>query len=354
MLPLVSVIMSLYNTPSEWLIQALDSIVNQTYKNFEFIIFTDCPTDESEKIVSEYADRDERLKIFKNETNAGLTANLYRAVSISKGKYIARMDSDDISCLNRFAKQVEYLEEHEDVAVVGSMINSFSHRNNTIGMNNLSDSKEVTRIRMLFANAGVAHPSAMIRKSFLVDHNINYNLNYKKSQDYGLWVDIVDCGGKIDMLPEILLDYRVHDNQISKKHSNEQNDCAKAIIKSQLCKLLPDLTEDNFKTHLALTAFNMEIPKKAYTTYIKKLLLANKGLGVYSQKDFKKEIYALWQKDILKACKSGHFGFLFGSISAKALSPSIIIYNYKKLRKRKQGNKILKRYLIEKSVSENE
>lgn len=353
MQPLISVIMSLYNTPADWLKQSLDSIVNQTYANFEFIIVTDCPTDGSDSIVDSYAEKDERLIIIKNETNAGLTANLNRAVLLSRGKYIARMDSDDISCLNRFEKQIEYLDTHEDVAVVGSLVNTFSTNKNALGMNNIGDSNEITRIRMLFANSGVAHPSAMIRKSFLIEHNINYNLIYKKAQDYGLWVDIVNNGGKIDIILDILLDYRVHDNQISIKNSGEQNDCAKAIIRSQLCNLLPDLTEEDFEIHLAVARYNIDISKKRYATYINKLISANNSTRFYNEKDFKKEVLALWQKNVIKACKLGKFSFLFGKLAFQALSPSIIIYNYRKLKKRKQSEKILKTYLKKRSDIKN-
>lgn len=344
----VSVIMSLYNTPADWLKAAMDSIIHQTYQDFEFIIFTDKPTDGSDKIVHEYAKKDQRIKLIDNKVNAGLTVNLFNAVLMSRGKYIARMDSDDIACLDRFAKQVKYLDMHSDVAVVGSMVNVFSDAGYSIGMDNLGSNSEITKIRMLFANSGVAHSSAMIRKEFLITKGINYNINFKKSQDYALWVDVLNKGGKIAVIPEILLDYRVHDNQISKKNNSEQNDCAKEIIRTQLIKLLPGLTSNEFNVHLAITNFTTHIKKKEYVSYIKKLIRTNNKVGLYERKAFKKEIFALWQKNIIKACKSGYLNFLFGILALRTFSPSIISYNIGKVKKRIRSSNILKKYLRQK------
>ena len=180
----VSVIMSVYNTPEKWLRQSIESVLNQTFKDFEFIIYEDCPTDNSEIIIDEYAKKDCRLRVVKNSVNKGLTRNLYEAVKISTGDYIARMDSDDICELDRLEKQVSYMDNNENVIVLGSYVNVFSESYNTIGMINLSDSIETNRIRMLFSNSGVAHSSAIIRRKFLIDKDINYRIEYAKSQDY--------------------------------------------------------------------------------------------------------------------------------------------------------------------------
>lgn len=343
--PRISVIMSLYNTPEKWLREAIDSVLNQSYKDFEFIIYEDCPTDNSEYIVDDYQTRDNRIVVIKNTENRGLTRNLYDAVNMARGEYIARMDSDDICVLNRFEKQIEYMDSNPEVAVVGSYTNVFSENFNTIGMIDLDDDMEVTRIRMLFSNAGVAHPSAFIRKSFLEKNNINYDCEYKKSQDFGLWSDIINHMGVIRVIPEILMNYRVHDNQISNKNKVEQNDCAKRIILRQLSLLIDEVDNESFCTHMALYSFDYSIPKNKYVKYIKLLISNNKSRLIYNPIKLKKELLMMWNKNILKALKKFKLNYLFSLTSIRALFPDIIYKNYFKISKKNKYKKILNEFL---------
>src|SRR5690349_21132656 len=115
--PAISVIMPVYNS-AKFLRLAVESILDQTFKDFEFLIINDGSTDESEAILLEHAARDPRIVYIKNETNIGLIASLNKALSLAKGKYIARMDGDDVSLPERLAKQVSYLEENNTVAVL--------------------------------------------------------------------------------------------------------------------------------------------------------------------------------------------------------------------------------------------
>ena len=134
-LPLVSVIMSVYNG-EKYLVQAIDSILNQTYQNFEFIIIDDCSTDNSSHILQEYAKKDSRIKIIKKEKNIGIKGfieNLNLGISIAEGKYIARMDADDISLPERFQKQVTFLENNPEIFMVGAQIDFINEKNEIIG-----------------------------------------------------------------------------------------------------------------------------------------------------------------------------------------------------------------------------
>ena len=133
--PLVSVIMSVYNG-EKYLVQAIDSILNQTYQNFEFIIIDDCSTDNSSHILQEYAQKDSRIKIIKKEKNIGIKGfikNLNLGISIAKGKYIARMDADDISLPERFQKQVDFLENNPEITLVGAQLNLINEQNKITG-----------------------------------------------------------------------------------------------------------------------------------------------------------------------------------------------------------------------------
>ena len=119
--PKISVVMSCYNR-AEYSKLAIESILNQTYKDFEFIIIDDCSTDNTADVIQEYADKDERIVFIKNKQNMDYNYNLRKGFEIAKGEYIARMDDDDISMPERFEKQVEYLDKHPEITVLGTFI----------------------------------------------------------------------------------------------------------------------------------------------------------------------------------------------------------------------------------------
>src|SRR6478609_8869067 len=125
--PKVSVIMSVYNG-ARYLKEAVDSILGQTFTDFEFLIVDDCSNDNSPHILKEYAEKDKRIRLIANEFNLGLTKNLNKMITESKGEYLARFDCDDVSLPNRFAAQVNYLDEHKNVALVSSWANSMNEQ----------------------------------------------------------------------------------------------------------------------------------------------------------------------------------------------------------------------------------
>ena len=116
MKPEISVIMSVYNGET-YLKEAIESVINQTFKNWEFVIINDCSTDSTNEILAEFALMDERIKVYTNEVNLKLPTSLNKAISLSSGKYIARMDADDICLPDRFEKQFKFMEENKNVAL---------------------------------------------------------------------------------------------------------------------------------------------------------------------------------------------------------------------------------------------
>ena len=119
--PTISVIMSVYNTNKSFLAEAIESILNQTYPNFEFIIIDDNSTDGSLSIIEQYMSKDDRIVLIKNKTNIGLTKSLNKGLKLAKGQYIARMDADDVSLPDRFKQQIEYMENNSHVTVIGGI-----------------------------------------------------------------------------------------------------------------------------------------------------------------------------------------------------------------------------------------
>ena len=182
--PLISVVMSTYNRSSkgEYLLsKAIESILNQTEKNFEFIIINDGSSDDTANILTEFQKKDSRIIILTNHGNKGLVYSLNRGLKISKGKYIARMDDDDFSLPERFQKQVAFLEKNKHITATGC-----SFQNGVIYPTNPIAAKIKT-----FWNVPVIHPCAMIRNDFIRKNKIQYTNSFPNAEDMPFWFDVI-------------------------------------------------------------------------------------------------------------------------------------------------------------------
>ena len=216
-LPLVSVIMSVYNG-EKYLVQAIYSILNQTYQNFEFIIIEDCSTDNSLDILEEYAKKDSRIKIIKKEKNIGIKGfieNLNLGISIAKGKYIARMDQDDVSLPERFQKQVDFLENNPEITLVGAQLNLINEQNKITG-EAIAALQHRDIVKRITSQIQLFHPVIMFRK----DQNIQYREKFIYCEDYDLYLNLITQGKKLANINEKLLHYRILESSISRKGDN--------------------------------------------------------------------------------------------------------------------------------------
>ncbi|MBQ8250583.1 MAG: glycosyltransferase family 2 protein, partial [Alphaproteobacteria bacterium] len=202
--PLVTVIMPTYNRSHE-VEKAIQSILSQTYKNFEFIIINDGSQDNTLFILKKWQKKDKRIILLNNEKNMGISSSLNKALKIAKGKYISRMDDDDISLPTRLEKQVRYLENNPSITVLGTAIKV----PNTNKINRLSSSPEESAILSHF-QVPVYHPTTLIRHDFLKKHNLNYQKKYDAAEDTLFWYDIIKKGGKITNLSEPLVIQNIH------------------------------------------------------------------------------------------------------------------------------------------------
>lgn len=204
-MPKVSVIMSIFNE-ERYLKESIESILNQTYGDFEFIICDDGSTDSSLDIVRSYMKKDERIILLKNETNLGLAASLNRCLAISKGEYIARMDADDIALKDRFKKQVDFLDNNQRVAVICGGIN-FIDENNHIWGKKLVNTP-ITK-KSIFLNNPIVHPTVMMRKEAIMSVG-GYTVSpiTRKGQDFDLWCKLIHKGYVIAGIDAIVLNYR--------------------------------------------------------------------------------------------------------------------------------------------------
>lgn len=244
-MPKVTVLMSVYNENNEFLKLSIDSILGQTFSDFEFLIYDDCTSKENKIILEEYKEKDKRIYVVANEKNCGLTYNLADGIKRAKGEYIARMDSDDISKPERLRKQVDYMDKHAEIALLSTKVDVIGKRKRAHRKWNISH--DYLKTYLLFNN-NLSHPAAMMRKSFLERNELNYDVSIKKSQDYDLWVRIAQKG-KISCLKEALVLYRIHENQISNDKSGEQRKYRNQIRLQQLKRMnihLSDLQEQYY------------------------------------------------------------------------------------------------------------
>lgn len=226
--PLISVIMSTYNDEL-YIEESLRSILNQTLADFELIIYDDCSTDHTVEKIRAF--HDPRIQLICNEENCGLTKNLNKGLRIARGKYIARMDGDDISEQTRFERQVAFLEEHPSVYLISCHAQNFGESDL---VNRIRGNSEVLRCRMLIRPV-FAHPGFMMRRE-LIEEGFFYDETFRTAQDYEFAVRAAGTH-EIGMVPEILLHYRVHKKQISNTANGNQVTNADRVRQKQLEQL---------------------------------------------------------------------------------------------------------------------
>lgn len=318
----VSVIMSVYNTKEEYLRAAIESILNQTHKNFEFIIINDYSDLATANVLHSYTDH--RIKLIENTENLGLTKSLNIALEAATGKYIFRMDADDVSLPDRFKEQIKYMECHPDISVVGALTKDIG--NSRSYSKHWTNNPDLLKIRLLFYNAGIAHPTACFRKDFLDKYKIKYNEQLKKTQDYDMWVQIMQYG-LIGIVPIVLLEYRVHDQQISVANRSEQLQCEYRIKEQQLKRFRTLFTEQEKNILYHLFRGDEIESANAAGSFLRKLEHANREEDIYQKNLFRRETVCIW---IIAAIKRLiHFkkaDMLLQSFSARILLPVNLLH----------------------------
>lgn len=221
----VSVVMSVYNEPIEWIRIAIDSIVNQSFSDWEFIIINDKPDNsDNASLLSEFAEKDRRISIITNEQNIGLTKSLNKGLKMAKGQYIARMDADDMSLPQRFERQVRFLDSHPHILVVGSWTGAIDENGKRLNSTGKYECDYRWTRAQFIQNSQIAHPAVMFHR-VINNELVQYDESVRYAQDYSLMVKILQYG-EITNLPEVLFCYRSSDNQITASKKTEQQACA--------------------------------------------------------------------------------------------------------------------------------
>lgn len=205
--PEISIILPAYNA-AMYITQTINSLLQQTFTNFELLIVDDGSADNTVSIIKNFTDR--RIVLIQNEHNLGLVKTLNKAAKLCKGKYIARMDADDIALPERLQLQKKFLDVHSSVAVVGGWVNFINEKNEVTGEWNLDRQTNTAAAikKALIKENCIAHPTVMIRTEIL--QNFLYSKKQQHIEDYDLWLRLTACGYAIEKVSQPVLNYRVH------------------------------------------------------------------------------------------------------------------------------------------------
>jgi len=262
--PVISVLMPVFNA-APFLREAIESILHQTFSGFEFIIINDGSTDSSKEIILSF--QDPRIRYIENETNLKLIATLNKGINLCSGKYIARMDADDISLPDRLKLQVEFMESNPEIALCGT---GFQIMGRSDQISGFAANNDEIRIRMLH-QVQLLHPSVLLRRESLLQKNIMFDPDYIHAEDYDFFVRIAE-NYKVANIPGVLVKYRVHDANISNIHGEIQNENTKKVIIRQFRKLKDDFTADDCELYLKFAYSEFPWFDKQKVEYLDKLL----------------------------------------------------------------------------------
>jgi len=284
--------MPAYNA-EKFLEESISSILNQTFPDFELLIGDDGSTDRTLEIIQSFSD--DRMIVIRNEKNLGIPYTLNRLIKASKGEYIARQDSDDISLPKRLEKQVAFLDKNPEIGLCGTQITWFGSKRKRIRVP-LQD--EDIKASMLVFNP-ICQPTVMYRKSCLTKQ---YNPSFEVAEDYDLCYEL-SKETKLANLPDVLLKYRWHENSISRTKENLMDETVKSIkatifsetlayqINEKETKLLDLVAASN------LTGFN---DLAFFEKFLLKLRSKNKETDYYNEKALQRRIFRLWSSACFK------------------------------------------------------
>ena len=241
-MPKVSVLFPVYNTPEPFLREAIESILNQTFHDFELIIVNDASLDENvEKVILSY--HDDRIRYYRNEKNMGISITRNKLIDLANAEYLAVMDHDDISLPERFEKQVAFLDNHPDIGLLGTA--HWEEPAHKLIHHPLSND-EIEEA--LVYDCPLIHPSVMMRKSVLVQTGVRYDKDYFPTEDYNLYLHLIGKT-KFANLPEALFCYRKHNSNTTNKETKQIRSIERKVF-AFLQSEHPDLWHKAWVKHL--------------------------------------------------------------------------------------------------------
>ena len=269
----VSIILPVYNS-EKYVGEAIQSLLDQTYRNFELILINDGSTDNSINIMRQF--KDDRIVILENEENSGIVFSLNKGIDNAKGEFIARMDADDIALKNRLEIQVDFLIANPEVDLIGSNFQNFGTGSETSCLF-LND--EEIKLGLYFNNQ-LQHPTVLMRKSSIIKNKLYYNKDFFINQDWVMWYDCVQKGLIVKNIPEVLLKYRLEGQNITTNNYNTEKERQIKVYKHILPTLFDNIDDDLLELHWALSRGQVgNVKLDDLTRYSKrvKIVLMEKG-----------------------------------------------------------------------------
>ena len=298
-MPVVSFLMSNYKTPPAYLCRALDSMLAQTFTDFEAVVINDGVKDESYDLLREYAAKDDRIRLIENEKNMGLAASLNRGIGHCRGAYIARMDTDDICLPERLALQTAYMDSHPDVMFAGAWAEVFEENENDITetWRPVMCPHEEHRIRLLFSGEPLLiHPTVIFRSDFLRKNKLRYSEDpqFRYTEDYEMWTRCADCG-RAGILEQVVLKYRnaQSDSRITLRHAAAMDQCVQNTQKKLFVRLGISDAEYDGNINVRMLAGRKPYDIR-YKQWMDRILAQNAKKKVYDQKILKRLFYERW------------------------------------------------------------
>ena len=297
-MPKISVLMPVYNG-EKYVKEAIESILNQTCTDFEFIIINDCSTDSTKEIIKSYDDS--RIVYVENEVNSGISDTLNKGILLAKGEYLARMDADDISLPKRFETQLEFMDANPDVAVCGSNLILFEKDKDISNTEHPLDFESIL-CNMIFS-CSLSHPSVFIRKEILIKNNLKYEKEFDRQEDYHLWVRLVRYG-RIVNIPEFLLRYRVHSNQITQNRHEGFSEGHKKIKDVYLKDFLDGFEQSQYEQYCRFCTEDFEATKDNIIKlgkFFDNLIMQNKKIRFFEQDKMEHLFGIIFRKALLNS-----------------------------------------------------
>jgi glycosyltransferase involved in cell wall biosynthesis len=292
MAPLVTVLMPVYNG-ERYLRSAIDSILSQTFADFEFLIVNDGSTDGSAEIMRSY--HDDRIRLIHNEVNERIVASLNKGMALARGKLIARMDCDDISCPDRLGEQVAYLDRHPDIGIVGTWIEFFGNIPTWVKRYPISPNR--VKCELLFQSS-LAHVSIMMRRDLMLKHNLRYDPARQIAEDWDLWCRSSFLFGLANV-PQVLVKVRVHEQSSSTIHYPEKVIADRAIDVDNLKRLgVVAATAGELQVHRDVGFFRMAQGDRTFVdradAWLRGLCALNQLSRVYPEPAFSRVVGWRW------------------------------------------------------------
>lgn len=253
--PAITVLMPTYNG-AKHIRTAIDSVLSQTFSDFELLIVNDGSGDDTLKVINSY--NDNRIRIVTNEVNIGITKSLNRGLKEARGEYIARLDDDDIALPERLQKQCNFLNTHQDVVLVGSFVEYIDKNGNPIRIRKTPIKPRVIQYELIYANC-FYHSALMFRKEEILSIG-GYNEDFKHAQDYELFSRLRD-GYKLANIPEVLIQYRMNPDSIVASPASQEIVHANALATiRKLVAQHTNVTDEEFDVFI--NAIILKTPKR--------------------------------------------------------------------------------------------